>query len=78
MDAPEDRFESLLKPIVELPDRDFGDVAETIIHTADVRYFDELNCSSDRACALRQKLVVGRWEWTVGLGTVAKENPGST
>ncbi|WP_245514018.1 hypothetical protein [Antarcticimicrobium luteum] len=31
MDAAEDRFSSLLQPIIELPDQSFCDVAETII-----------------------------------------------
>jgi hypothetical protein len=68
MDAAEDRFESLLKPIIELPDRPFCDVAETLIHAADVRYFNEPNRTSDRARALRQRLVtrtmaLDRWSW---------------
>jgi len=57
MDAAEERFESLLKPIMGLPDRSFCDVAETLIHAADVRYFNEPNRSSNRAGALRQQLV---------------------
>ena len=68
MDAAEERFESLLQPIIELPDRSFCDVAETLIHAADVRYFNEPNRPSDRACALRQQLVtrtmaLNRWSW---------------
>lgn len=68
MDAAEDRSESLLKPILELPDRSFCDVAETLIHAADVRYFNEPHRTSDRARALRQRLVtrtiaLDRWSW---------------
>lgn len=68
MDATQDRFELILRPIIELPDRSFCDVAETLIHAADVRYFNEPNRPSDRACALRQRLVtrtiaLGRWSW---------------
>ena len=68
MDAEEDRFESLLKPILQLPDRSFCDIAETLIHAADVRYFNEPNRPSDRASALRQRLVtrtiaLDRWSW---------------
>lgn len=68
MDVAEDRFESLLRPIIELPDRSFCDVAETLIHATDVLYFNEPNRSSDRACALRRQLVtrtmaLDRWSW---------------
>jgi len=68
MDATQDRFEWILQPITELPDRSFCDVAETLIHAADVRYFNEPNRPSDRAFALRQRLVtrtlaLNRWSW---------------
>ena len=68
MDTAESRFESLLKPIIDLPDRSFCDVAETLIHAADVRYFNEPNRLPDRAFALRQRLVtrtlaLNRWSW---------------
>jgi len=66
MDTPQDRFETLLKAIVELPDRSFCDVASTLVHAADVRYFNDRSRPSDRACALRRHLVtrtmaLGRW-----------------
>ncbi|WP_290770992.1 hypothetical protein [Hoeflea sp.] len=68
MDATQGRFEFILQPILELPDRPFCDVAETLIHAADVRYFNEPNRPSDRAFALRQRLVtrtlaLDRWSW---------------
>jgi hypothetical protein len=68
MDATQDRFEWILQPIIELPDRSFCDVAETLIHAADVRYFNKPNRPSDRAFALRQRLVtrtlaLNRWSW---------------
>lgn len=68
MDAMQDRFEWILQPIIELPDRSFCDVAETLINAADVRYFNEPNRPSDRAFALRQRLVtrtlaLNRWSW---------------
>ena len=69
MDATEDRFESLLKPIIELPDRSFCNVAETLIFAADIRYFNELNRAPDRACALRQRLV----ERTMALDSWSRE-----
>ncbi|NHB78231.1 hypothetical protein [Rhodobacter calidifons] len=68
MDDAQGRFEFILQPILELPDRSFCDVAETLIHAADVRYFNESNRPSDRALALRQRLVtrtlaLDRWSW---------------
>jgi hypothetical protein len=68
MDAPQDRFEWMLQPIIELPDRSFCDVTETLIHAADVIYFNEPDRPSDRAVALRQRLVtrtlaLNRWSW---------------
>lgn len=68
MDSSQDRFEWMLQPIIELPDRSFCDVTETLIHAADIRYFNEPDQPSDRAVALRQRLVtrtlaLNRWSW---------------
>jgi len=57
MDTAEDRFELLLQPILELPDRSFCDVADTIIHAADVRYFNDRSRPAGRARDLRERLV---------------------
>lgn len=68
LDAAEDRFELLLQPILELPDRSFCDVADTIIHAADVLYFNDRSRSAGRARDLRERLVarmisLRRWAW---------------
>jgi len=68
MDAPEDRFESLLKPILQLPDQPYCEIAETLIYAADIRYFNEPKRTPDRASALRQRMVtrtltLDRWSW---------------
>lgn len=68
MDAAEDQFLSYLQLIIELPDRSFCDVAETVVHAADVHYFNEPDRPSARASALRRKLVaraieLNRWSW---------------
>ncbi len=68
MDAADYQFLSLLQPIIELPDSSFCDVAETVIHAADVHYFNEPDRPSARASALRQKMVaraieLNRWSW---------------
>lgn len=75
MDATQDRFEALLQPIIELPDQPFCDVAKTLIHAADVRYFNERSLSPVRACALRQQLVartmaLDRWSWDYRRGGI--------
>lgn len=57
MDADHDRFERYLLPVLELPDRSFCDVADTIIHAADVRYFNDRSRPADRARDLRGRLV---------------------
>jgi len=66
MDATQERFDTLLKLIVELPDQSYCDVVDTLIHAADVRYFNEPSRPPDRACALRRQLVartmvLNRW-----------------
>ena len=62
------RFDELANQIECLPDRSFGDVCETLIHAADVWYFNDPNRSPARPVALRERLVaralkLGRWRW---------------
>jgi hypothetical protein len=67
MDAEEARFERHLQPIVELPDRPFCDVLDTLMHAADVRYFNDRDRTADRARDLRGRLVartIGLARWT--------------
>lgn len=68
MDADRNHFERLLSPVLELPDCSFCDVADTIIHAADVRYFNNKNCPADCARDLREQLVtrtiaLRSWSW---------------
>jgi hypothetical protein len=68
MDAAQDRFELHLQPILELPVRSFCDVADTLIHAADVRYFHDRSRPAGRARDLRERLVarttaLKRWSW---------------
>jgi hypothetical protein len=68
MDANRDRFERLLSPILELPDCSFCDVTETLIHAADVCYFNDRSRPADRARTLREQLItraktLKRWSW---------------
>jgi hypothetical protein len=66
MDADDAGFERHLQPIIELPDRPFCDVIDTLVHAADVRYFNDRDRPADRACELRRRLVartiqLARW-----------------
>lgn len=68
MDADQDRFERYLQSILELPDRSFCNVADRLIHAADVRYFNDRSRSAARARDLRERLVtrtmaLERWSW---------------
>lgn len=68
LDADHDCFEQHLLPLLELPDRSFCDVADTLIHAADVCYFNDRSRSADRARELRGRLVTRtkalvRWSW---------------
>lgn len=57
MEVGHDHFEQLLLPVLELPDNSFCVVAGTIIHAADVCYFNDRSRPADRACNLRTQLV---------------------
>jgi hypothetical protein len=68
MDAADDRFEALLKPILEFPDGSFCDVADSIIHAGDVLYFNDRSRPANRAVQLRERFVerimaLRRWSW---------------
>lgn len=56
MTASEQCFDQLSGYIVGLPDRPFGDVAETLLHAADVWYFNNARQSAARPVALRERL----------------------
>ncbi len=61
-------FDELVCQVERLPDRSFGDVCETLVHAADVWYFNDPERSPDRPAALRERLVaralgLDRWKW---------------
>jgi hypothetical protein len=73
MDTAHDRLDALLNPILELPDRSFCDVADTLTRAADACYFNDRGRPADRACAIRRQLVtrtmaLNRWSWDRGPG----------
>jgi hypothetical protein len=53
----EQRFDELVKQIELLPDRSFAHVCETLLHEADVWYFNDPKRSSNRPAALRSRLI---------------------
>lgn len=68
MDAPPERLGSILTPILELPDRSFCDVADTLTRAADAVYFNDRARPADRLCEIRRRLVtrtmaLDRWSW---------------
>ncbi len=69
MDADDARFERHLRLVVELPDRSFCDVLDTLVHAADVRYFNDRDRTADRARDLRGRLVAR----TIGLARWARD-----
>jgi hypothetical protein len=68
LNAPPERYEVLLGPIEALPDQPFCDVATSLIHAADVLYFNDRDRPPERAVDLRRRLVartraLDRWDW---------------
>ncbi len=65
-DASDERFDRLVKRVTDLPDKTFPQVAQTVIHAADVIYFNEPARPPARPVELRRRMVartmaLGRW-----------------
>lgn len=76
MEAGEDRFDELLSQVEQLPDRSFGDVSETLIHAADIWYFNSASRPPARLLALRKRLVtrvlaLRRWSYALRPGDLS-------
>jgi hypothetical protein len=56
LDAEPDQFDSLILQVVNLPDRSFTDVAETLLHAADVLYFNDATRQPYLAVELRRRI----------------------
>lgn len=56
MDAASDDLDRLLAHVTELPDRSFGDVAETVVHAVDVLYFNDAAREPTRPTLIRERL----------------------
>jgi hypothetical protein len=61
-------FETLIGQVTHLPDKSFGHVAETLIHTADVLYFNQASREPHLPVELRTRLatraiLLRRWQY---------------
>lgn len=68
LDATDASFEADLKLVTDLPDEPFGKVAQTVIHSADVLYFNDPARSAARPAELRTRLAqrvmaLHRWKY---------------
>lgn len=68
LDATDASFEADLKLVTDLPDEPFGKVAQTVIHSADVLYFNDPERPAARPADLRTRLTqrviaLHRWRY---------------
>lgn len=75
IEAPTARFDQAVRLFACLPDEPFGDVAETVIHTADVLYFNEPQRDAVRPVELRERMAVRvlelrRWKYEHSPGSL--------
>ena len=68
LDATDASFEIDLKLVTDLPDEPFGNVAQTVIHSADVLYFNDPERPAARPADLRTRLTqrvtaLHRWRY---------------
>lgn len=79
MEAAAERFDEQLRLVEQLPDRSFGNVSETLIHAADVWYFNSTSRSHERPVELRRRLVtrtikLRRWSHAPRPGALSVDN----
>lgn len=68
LDATDELFEADLKLVTDLPDKSFGEVARTVIHSADALYYNDPQRPAARPAELRASLaqrvmVLHRWRY---------------
>ena len=76
MDAAPDQFDVLVEQVTALPDQPFGNVAETLLHAADVLYFNDASRSPERPVELRARMVtrtmaLRRWRYNYSPGDLS-------
>jgi len=58
MDATPQEFDAMVEQVTKLPDQPFADIAETLLHAADVLYFNDAMRPPERSVELRARLAV--------------------
>ncbi|MGJ5141266.1 hypothetical protein ACQR1V_25025 [Bradyrhizobium oligotrophicum] len=76
MDADSHHFHDLIEQVTNLPDKPFSDVAETLLHAADVLYFNQASRLPQRAVELRTRMAtrtmsLGRWRYNHSPGDLS-------
>jgi hypothetical protein len=76
LSASEERFEEMLRRLEGLPDQPFCDVAESVLHAADVWYFNHPDRSAERPVRLRTRMAervraLRRWNWNFNPGDLS-------
>jgi hypothetical protein len=76
MDAESDHFDGLIEQVTNLPDDSFCDAAETILHAADVLYFNQASRPPQRPVELRTRMAtrtmsLGRWRYNYSPGDLS-------
>ena len=76
MDAAPDQFGVLVEQVIALPDQPFGNVAETLLHAADVLYFNDASRSPERPVELRARMAtrtmaLRRWRYNYSPGDLS-------
>jgi hypothetical protein len=76
MDAAPDQFGVLVEQVTALPDQPFGNVAETLLHAADVLYFNDVSRSPERPVELRARMAtrtmaLRRWRYNYSPGDLS-------
>ena len=67
LDGTDPAFDTDMTLVTGLPDKPFGDVAQTIMHAADALYFNDPQRAAPRPAAVRNRLIarvttLNRWE----------------
>lgn len=76
MDAAPGQFDELVEQVTALPDQPFGNVAETLLHAADVLYFNDASRSPERPVELRVRMAtrtmaLRRWRYNYSPGDLS-------
>jgi hypothetical protein len=76
LSGPEEAFERMVGLLEGLPDQPFCDVAESVVHAADVWFFNNPDRSAERPIRIRTRLgdrvrALRRWNWNFDPGDLS-------